>query len=194
MSGPSSVRAHAGALISCPPLRRPALSKGAVEEIAGSARPAIRHLDSGAKEAAFAVAAPRCPHNPENSLPVELLMVEARCARCGRRFLKRNSRHRFCKTCGPVARAARAARMRPRYGQRHQQLRRKIAREVAAGAATCARCGLQIDPGKPLDLDHAGNGASYLGPSHARCNRARNRPRPVPFPILLEDDPERGIY
>jgi hypothetical protein len=86
--------------------------------------------------------------------------------------------------------------MRTRYGQEHQQLRRRVAREVAAGAATCARCGRPIHPGEPFDLDHADGSDDYLGASHVSCNRAtsRRKPRPAPFPILQEDDPDNGVF
>jgi hypothetical protein len=71
------------------------------------------------------------------------------------------------------------------YGNRHQQLRKKLASEVAAGQAICCRCGERILPGQRWALDHADiPGAhqlgAYLGVSHAWCNQlARNRkPRP----------------
>lgn len=35
------------------------------------------------------------------------------------------------------------------YGSKHQQLRQSFARQVAAGLATCARCGRPIDPDQP---------------------------------------------
>jgi hypothetical protein len=40
------------------------------------------------------------------------------------------------------------------YGWEHQQLRKRVPRVVAAGGATCARCGLPITPGDPWDLGH----------------------------------------
>jgi hypothetical protein len=40
------------------------------------------------------------------------------------------------------------------YGWIHQKMRQIVQREVAAGLAVCARCGLRIDPGEPWDLGH----------------------------------------
>jgi hypothetical protein len=40
------------------------------------------------------------------------------------------------------------------YGSRHKALRKMWARQVAAGIATCVRCGYAIDPSAPFDLDH----------------------------------------
>lgn len=59
------------------------------------------------------------------------------------------------------------------YGVRHQQLRKRYERLVKAGGAFCARCGKPIAPNEAWDLDHVdGDRSRYLGPSHARCNRA----------------------
>jgi len=58
------------------------------------------------------------------------------------------------------------------YDQAHKRLRARWAREVATGRVGCARCGDLIAPDEPWDLDHADDRAGYLGPSHARCNRA----------------------
>lgn len=68
------------------------------------------------------------------------------------------------------------------YGVEHQRLRRYWKRLVEAGVVPCARCGLHIAPGEPFDLDHHDTDkTAYLGPSHARCNRAtegRGHPDP----------------
>ena len=66
-----------------------------------------------------------------------------------------------------------------RYGRRHRALRRALAGTVAAGLATCARCGQPIQPGELWDLSHldGGGAADYEGPAHARCNRATGRHR-----------------
>jgi hypothetical protein len=57
----------------------------------------------------------------------------------------------------------------PRYGGRHQSMRKKML-PFAVGSK-CVRCGLPIGPGQPIDLDHADDGVSWLGWSHAKCNR-----------------------
>ncbi len=91
------------------------------------------------------------------------------------------------------------------YGWKHQQARARVARQVAAGTATCARCGYPIDREEAWDLDHSDDRAGYLGPSHARCNRATNgrrRPRvvstqsvrPRRVVVVPPDDPENHIY
>jgi hypothetical protein len=52
-------------------------------------------------------------------------------------------------------------------------MRQIVQREVAAGLAVCARCGLRIDPGEPWDLGHDDYDRTiYTGPEHRACNRA----------------------
>jgi hypothetical protein len=82
------------------------------------------------------------------------------------------------------------------YGQAHQRLRRQLVPIVAFGTVNCARCGEPIVPGEPWDLDHQdGSRTRYLGPSHARCNRATARQRGRPVDLSeYQDDPERGIF
>lgn len=58
------------------------------------------------------------------------------------------------------------------YGWTHVQTRRRTARIVAAGRATCSRCSQPILPGQPWDLDHTDDRTAYAGPAHASCNRA----------------------
>lgn len=68
--------------------------------------------------------------------------------------------------------AARPSSHRRGYGTRHQRIREREGRRVATGTVACARCGELIRPGEAWDLDHTDDRADYLGPSHARCNRA----------------------
>ena len=64
-----------------------------------------------------------------------------------------------------------------RYGRRHQRIRAALAREVSR-LAPCPRCGHPLGPGD-IALDHADDGLSYIGFSHAspcpvcgkRCNQ-----------------------
>ena len=61
------------------------------------------------------------------------------------------------------------------YGANHRQLRARYQRVIEAGVEVvwCVRCGLQILPGQPFDLDHDDFDRSlYLGPSHRACNRS----------------------
>jgi hypothetical protein len=68
---------------------------------------------------------------------------------------------------------------RQRYGKRHRALRERVAREVEAGTATCARCKGPILPGEPFDLGHVDGGSpvAYAGPEHRRCNRSTSSRR-----------------
>ena len=67
------------------------------------------------------------------------------------------------------------------YGNAHQVLRKRIARLVESGLATCSRCGQPILVGQLWHLDHddtegAHRAGWYRGPSHASCNnRAKNK-------------------
>ncbi|HPJ20119.1 MAG TPA: hypothetical protein PK635_13480 [Actinomycetota bacterium] len=59
------------------------------------------------------------------------------------------------------------------YGHSHQALRKRLEPDVAAGRATCWRCGLAIEPGDKWDLGHDDDDRTrYRGPEHVRCNRA----------------------
>ena len=55
----------------------------------------------------------------------------------------------------------------------HRTRRAAIAPLVAAGKAICASCGKRILPGESWDLGHTDDRRGYLGPEHARCNRAK---------------------
>lgn len=54
-------------------------------------------------------------------------------------------------------------------------MRRRLEALVAAGLATCARCGQPIAKGAQFDLDHADDRNGYIGVSHPRCNRGARR-------------------
>ena len=56
--------------------------------------------------------------------------------------------------------------------RRHDHLRKRWARQVAAGGVCCARCGLPIGPEDAFDLDHTQDRSGYLGVSHRYCNRS----------------------
>ena len=104
-----------------------------------------------------------------------MAMSKRACGRCGRPTW--SSRSPCCRDHRPPpevrARWATKTREARGYGAAHRTLRANIARAVAAGRAECARCGLPIRPGEPWDLDHGPDRSSYLGASHARCNRVQ---------------------
>ena len=109
------------------------------------------------------------------------------CVQCGREFSPRSNRQKWCGLCGrqPVGPG--------RYGAAHRRLRTQVGVAVAAGRASCSRCGLAIEPGEPFDLDHADDGSGYLGVAHSSCNRAvPSLRRRYEAEELLEDNPERG--
>lgn len=59
------------------------------------------------------------------------------------------------------------------YGSAHQRERKRWAKILAEGGASCARCGGWIPPGSKWDLGHHDRDrAQYVGPEHRRCNRA----------------------
>lgn len=115
-------------------------------------------------------------------------MAEATCPVCGRSFYKKSGTHVYClPPCRERAKGLQPHR-RTRYSYKHQELRKRVARQVVAGGMYCARCGEEIIPGEAWDLDHADDGRSYLAPSHVRCNRATSEPR------SYKDNPAKGIY
>lgn len=80
------------------------------------------------------------------------------------------------------------------YGSTHQAVRASWEPTVKAGRARCTEtiCLMRtraIRPDEPWDLAHNRTRTGYLGPAHARCNRAeagrrgtragRRQPRPV---------------
>ncbi len=65
---------------------------------------------------------------------------------------------------------ARGSRESRGYGYEHRTLRKQFERYVEAGQVYCARCRELIQPGTQWALDHSDDRASYLGPSHKRCN------------------------
>lgn len=66
------------------------------------------------------------------------------------------------------------------YDRTHQ-VRRRAALAAFAPGDPCARCGQPMLEGDPLDLDHADDRVTYLGLSHAWCNRSR-KPTGIPRP------------
>ena len=59
------------------------------------------------------------------------------------------------------------------YGTTYQRLRRALAPIVAAGRATCWRCGTPIGTGQPWDLGHHDTDRTIIqGPEHQHCNRS----------------------
>ena len=82
------------------------------------------------------------------------------------------SRRGRCDACQRAADRRRGTPAQRGYGEAHRQLRKQLEPIVAAGRATCARCGERIEPGQPWDLDHDDHDRRhYLGPSHAAHNR-----------------------
>jgi hypothetical protein len=87
------------------------------------------------------------------------------------------------------------------YGSQHQRLRARLAPQVAAGQAVCARCGQPIHPAEPWHLDHHDTDRSrYIGVSHEACNinAAQHRrfqppttPTPRPPALAFFDPPRR---
>lgn len=57
------------------------------------------------------------------------------------------------------------------YGNEHQKLRRTWTELITSGNSACSRCHQPIMPTDSWDLDHTPDRTSYLGPSHAACNR-----------------------
>jgi formate-dependent nitrite reductase cytochrome c552 subunit len=59
------------------------------------------------------------------------------------------------------------------YGNTHQQLRKRVAKQIAAGTAVCWRCGQPVLPWMLWDLGHDDYDRSiWRGPEHRHCNRS----------------------
>lgn len=102
------------------------------------------------------------------------------CLTCGAQFQAFAPHAKFCSSgCGSRAReATRPSKGERGYDREHYALRASWKPKVATGTVLCARCGCLIGADEPWDLDHDDNDRSrYLGPSHARCNRATSRHR-----------------
>jgi len=63
------------------------------------------------------------------------------------------------------------------YGGQHVKLRKRIQKQMDAGKIFyCWRDGKPISPSEPWDLGHDDDDRTkYMGPEHARCNRATSR-------------------
>jgi hypothetical protein len=57
------------------------------------------------------------------------------------------------------------------YDVCHKRIRERLIPVVASGGAVCALCSERIEAGSAWDLAHTDDRRSWLGPSHARCNR-----------------------
>lgn len=63
----------------------------------------------------------------------------------------------------------RAARAKYRSAE-HRAARKQLALLVAAGRATCWRCGRVITPGTPFHVGHSDDGTRIMGAEHAGEN------------------------
>jgi hypothetical protein len=82
-----------------------------------------------------------------------------------------------CSDCARTYEAKRGSRQERGYGAAHKRERARWERRGVVGL-TCPRCEQPILPGDDWDLDHTDDRRGYLGPSHARCNRATARRTP----------------
>jgi hypothetical protein len=57
------------------------------------------------------------------------------------------------------------------YDVAHKRARERLIPFVASGQAVCVLCGEGIEAGSAWDLAHSDDRRSWLGPSHAICNR-----------------------
>lgn len=101
------------------------------------------------------------------------------CESCGASFMAFAPHARFCrKACRHRSYKKDPMKMESMYGVRHRRRRQQWAPVVATGKVDCARCGKRIRAGEPWDLGHDDADPSrYVGPEHARCNRATSAHR-----------------
>lgn len=76
----------------------------------------------------------------------------------------------LCTTHARDADRARGTATQRGYGTAHINARKALIPQVATGTTKCARCNELIQPGDAWQLDHSDDRASYIGPSHKRCN------------------------
>jgi len=90
---------------------------------------------------------------------------------CPTHALTRNPTAR-CDTCRTNADKARGTTTQRGYGTQHQQLRATWEPTVKAGNAVCPKCHQPIKPTDTWDMGHNADRTGYIGPEHAKCNRA----------------------
>jgi hypothetical protein len=79
------------------------------------------------------------------------------------------------------------------YGGKHQSLRQRWVRQVAAGGVCCARCGEPIERVEPWDLGHDDFDRSIdSGPEHRACTA--RRPPAVVAAFRAAGDTERASW
>ena len=61
------------------------------------------------------------------------------------------------------------------YGADHVAERLRAAELVRGGSAYCVRCGGELSPDEPFDLDHSEDRTTWIGASHRACNRSASR-------------------
>lgn len=95
------------------------------------------------------------------------VVLELRICACGATFTPTRKQAVDCAAC----RGERPSATERGYGTTHIYARRAALMIMREGDE-CARCGDPMYRTQPLDLDHADDRASYLGLSHAWCNRS----------------------
>jgi hypothetical protein len=115
--------------------------------------------------------------------------------------------HTFTAVCGyhrhvdsmTTARAPRQSTAARGYGNHHQQHRAQWRPYVDALQVNCARCGKLIVPdpmqaGDGWDLDHDDERRTYLGPSHASCNRSAGQAKAQQLALPGASKPPRKVH